>query len=295
MTVCVLSYNYEKYIHLCLQSLVEQKTDFIFEVIVGDDCSTDGTKAIIEKFAVKYPEIVKPVYQTRNIGPIPNYMDIHRRALGVYVAHMDGDDYALPGKLQMQSDKLDSETGVNILWHRMLMFNESGTRKAYPDENAPFLDVNISRGDLMLYGPFGPHSATMYRRETFSLRYKDFPAIDWILSVDLMGTGTGIMMKEVLGAYRVHSQGMSGGAVANRATREWLCNCQLELIRRFPEYKSLTALRALLVAFLDLVRFQRFFLLSLKVFLKARAFPNIFALLKLVKFYQFSKLPPEFK
>lgn len=69
VSVCVVTYNQEKYIHECLQSLVDQETDFEFEVIVGDDGSTDGTRAVVVDFARKYPKIVKPLLHEKNNGP----------------------------------------------------------------------------------------------------------------------------------------------------------------------------------------------------------------------------------
>jgi len=295
VSVCVVTYNHVKYIRQCLQSLVEQKTNFSFEVIVGDDYSTDGTRVIIDEFVQKYPTIIRPIYQKKNIGPLANYMAIHRSAKGSYVAHMDGDDYALPGKLQKQADKLDHEPGINILWHRMELVNDNGLRRAHPDLKAPYLNVNISRADLMLYGPFGQHSSTMYRKENFSLRYADFQAVDWILSVELIGDGSGFMLHDLLGVYRVHSEGLTGGAVANSKTRGLVCDCQLDLMKRFPEHKSLVALRALFTTAFDFISFRKYFIKSLNVLIQAKTIPKLSAALKLLKFCRFSKLPAEFK
>ena len=295
VSVCVVTYNHVKYIRQCLQSLVEQKANFSFEVLVGDDYSTDGTRFIIDEFVQKYPTIMRPIYQEKNIGPIANYMATHRSAKGSYIAHIDGDDYALPGKLQKQADKLDHEPGINILWHRMELVNDNGLRRAHPDVKAPYLNVNISRAELMLYGPFGQHSSTMYRKENFSLRYANFEAIDWILSVELIGDGSGLMMQDVLGAYRVHSEGMSGGAVANSKMRELVCNCQLDLMKRFPKYKSLIALRAFFTTALDSISFKKYFIKSLRVVIQAKTIPKLSATFKLLTFYRFSKLPAEFK
>jgi glycosyltransferase involved in cell wall biosynthesis len=295
VSVCVLTYNHEKYIRQCLQSIIDQETDFDFEVVVGDDCSTDGTRAIVREFAEKYPGVVKPIFHEINVGSNPNYFSVHGSAIGKYVAHIDGDDYALPGKLQKQADKLDQELGINILWHRMELVNDNGLRRAHPDLKAPYLNVNISRADLMLYGPFGQHSSTMYRKENFSLRYADFQVIDWILSVELIGDGSGFMLQDLLGAYRVHSEGMTGGAVANSKVRGLVCDCQLDLMKRFPAYKSLVALRAFFTTALDFISFRKYFIKSLNVLIQAKTIPKLSAALKLLKFCRFSKLPAEFK
>ena len=112
MSVCVITYNQERYIGQCLQSLVEQKTDFDFEVIVGDDCSTDGTLAVVQEFVNRYPDIVRTILQPTNTGGSKNYLQVHAAAIGTYVAHVDGDDYALPGKLQAQAEVLEDRKSV---------------------------------------------------------------------------------------------------------------------------------------------------------------------------------------
>jgi glycosyltransferase involved in cell wall biosynthesis len=295
VSVCVITYNHEKHIRLCLQSIIDQVSDFSFEVIVGDDFSTDGTREIIREFVEKYPKIVKPIFHKKNIGGNQNYFSVHGSAKGLYVAHIDGDDYALPGKLQIQADKLDQDLSLNIVWHRMNFVSNNGVQRNHPDLNAPYLNVNITRGDLMLYGPIGQHSSTMYRKKLFSLRYANEYAIDWLFSVELISDGIGLIMPDVLGGYRVHSGGLTGGAVSSSKYRHSLCSCQLELLQRFPEYQSLIALRSLFTAALDFILLRKYYTKSLNVFIRAKTAPAIFAIPKLLTFYKFSKLPNEFK
>lgn len=295
VSVCVLSYNHGPYLRDCLQSLVAQETDFPFEVIVSDDCSRDDSREIIAEFAARYPHIVRAQYHPTNVGGNNNYWSVHRLARGEYVAHMDGDDSALPDKLQRQADYLDAHPGVSICWHRMLFFNAQGVQREHPGRDFAFLDRPITRADLMLLGPFGPHSATMYRRRNYSERYATLDClVDWLLSVELMADGVGVMLPDVLARYRVHSAGTSGGATASRRTREYLRGCQLEAVQRFPEYRRLLALRSLMLAGLDFARRQPYYRLSLDVFRACRAFPDVTQLPRLVRFYHQSKLPAEF-
>ena len=62
VSVCVVTYNQENYIAECLESLVTQQTSFKFEIIVGEDCSTDTTRAIVQNYVEKYPEIIVPLF-----------------------------------------------------------------------------------------------------------------------------------------------------------------------------------------------------------------------------------------
>ena len=66
VTICCTAYNHEPYIRQCLEGFVMQKANFHFEAIVHDDASTDGTAAIIQEYAEKYPNIIKPIYETEN-------------------------------------------------------------------------------------------------------------------------------------------------------------------------------------------------------------------------------------
>ncbi len=111
VTIRCLTYNHEPYIRQCLEGFVMQQTNFKFEAIVHDDASTDGTAAIVREYAEKYPDIIKPIFQTENQyskrdGSIRRIMNEHIR--GKYIAMCEGDDYWIdPLKLQKQVDFLE--------------------------------------------------------------------------------------------------------------------------------------------------------------------------------------------
>ena len=89
------AYNQELYIREALESFVAQKTNFKFEILVHDDASTDTTADIIREYESKYPDIIKPIYQTEN--QYSKNVSItalqHQRANGKYIAFCEGDDY----------------------------------------------------------------------------------------------------------------------------------------------------------------------------------------------------------
>lgn len=121
VSVYTLVYNHEPYLRDALESIVTQQTDFDFELFVHDDASTDGSRAIIEEYAAKYPHIVKPIYQTENqyskqVKISQTY--IFPRATGEYIAVCEGDDYWTdPTKLQRQVDFLDSHPEYTACVH----------------------------------------------------------------------------------------------------------------------------------------------------------------------------------
>lgn len=109
VSVIMLTYNHEAYIKDAIYGVVQQKTDFRIELIVGDDASTDNTQRIVREMSDEYPDIIKPVLRETNIGALKNYRDLIKRSTGTYVAICDGDDYWTdPLKLQKQVDFLEA-------------------------------------------------------------------------------------------------------------------------------------------------------------------------------------------
>lgn len=163
VSVCVITYNQEAYIRQCLQSIVDQETNFKFEVIVGDDNSSDNTANIIREFAAKYPRLIKPIFQPENVGSgCNNYRTTHRAAVGEYVAHMDGDDCMLDGKLQAQADFLDDNPECSMVAHKSLLIVDGDvTTDPHSDGSRPkFSDIF----NLLEKHTFFRHSTKMYRR-----------------------------------------------------------------------------------------------------------------------------------
>ena len=125
-------YNHEPYVRQCLDGFVMQRTNFPFEAIVHDDASTDGSAAIIREYAEKYPDIIKPIYETENQYTIPGaFRRILEAALhpdSKYVAICEGDDYWTdPEKLQIQVDFLERHPDYSMCFHRAnTIIHESG-------------------------------------------------------------------------------------------------------------------------------------------------------------------------
>ncbi len=67
VSVCIITYNHAPYIAQCLDGVLMQQTSFPFEIVIGEDCSTDGTRTIVESYATKYPHIIRPVYHATNV------------------------------------------------------------------------------------------------------------------------------------------------------------------------------------------------------------------------------------
>lgn len=121
VSVCCLVYNHEKYLAKCLDGIINQKTKFKFEVLIHDDASTDNSRKIIESYAKKYPEIIKPIYQTQNQyskNVNINFVYQYPRVKGKYIALCEGDDFWIDEyKLQKQYDCMEKNVHCSLCTH----------------------------------------------------------------------------------------------------------------------------------------------------------------------------------
>lgn len=123
------TYNHEPYIRQCLEGFVMQKTNFRFEAIVHDDASTDATATIIREYAERYPDIIKPIFETENQyskhdGSLRRIMNAHMN--GKYIAWCEGDDYWIdPLKLQKQVDFLEEHQDYGLCYTKIQYFYNS--------------------------------------------------------------------------------------------------------------------------------------------------------------------------
>lgn len=143
VSVVCLTYNHERYLEKCLEGFVSQKTDFAYEVFVHDDASTDNTVSVIERYAKKYPEIIKPLYERENQyskGKNITSNIVLTLVESEYVAICEGDDYWIDeNKLQNQVDALDNYSQCHMCVCRTRVVNESGeeTKKMMPRITIP--------------------------------------------------------------------------------------------------------------------------------------------------------------
>jgi glycosyltransferase involved in cell wall biosynthesis len=115
VSVHLLTYNHEKFIAQSIESAVNQQTNFPFEIVIGDDHSTDGTSEIVDKYAAQYPELIRVVRGKINGGPQPNSIRILENSQGKYMAALEGDDYWIDTlKLQKQVDFMENNPDFSI-------------------------------------------------------------------------------------------------------------------------------------------------------------------------------------
>jgi glycosyltransferase involved in cell wall biosynthesis len=143
VSVCVVTYNQEQYIAQNLESILAQKTNFLFEIVIGEDVSKDGTRAICQKYAELHPSVIRLLDTPKNLGAMQNSLRTFRESRGEYIALLEGDDYWIDDKkLQKQVDALEKDPKRTICF--------TG-RKDFDEENNVFVTVNGDRGDNCFY------------------------------------------------------------------------------------------------------------------------------------------------
>ena len=166
VSIICTAYNHERYIRQAIESFLAQKTNFKFEVLINDDASTDRTADIIREYEKRYPEIIFPVYQEKNlysqgikITPI-----LLERARGKYIAVCEGDDFWLyPYKLQKQVDFLEAHSDYSLCVHAGATANEKGEILQFDKISMGSEDHTVTMEELLAHRGF-PTNAIVYPR-----------------------------------------------------------------------------------------------------------------------------------
>jgi glycosyltransferase involved in cell wall biosynthesis len=173
-SISCMTFNHAPFIRQCLDHLLAQKTNFPFEIVIHDDASTDGTKEIVEEYALKWPDIIFPYYQNENqyskgLRGLPSMYN-YPRCRGSYIAICEGDDdWPDPLKLQRQVDFLESHEDYVLTFHDFSVVDEKNQIiDASPLPNRYQRDANSE--DLIL-GRFLTMTVTLCFRNVI----KEFP------------------------------------------------------------------------------------------------------------------------
>lgn len=240
LSVIVPAFKLAPYIHECLLSILAQRTNFTFEVIVCDDASPDNTYDIISYLQPAFANLVV-LRNTVNLGLIGTMQRLLDTVQGQYIAYIDGDDIALPGKLQQQVDYLEQHPGCSLVYHESDMFDSATGKhlKWYSKDyyNYQYIPQQADITHLIRYTVFLQASSVMFRRHaslTQALQHDcriicDFP---WhIMNSGLLG-GSIDRLDTVLGRYRMHSNSFGAQTQQNHqrrltVTEEMAAACRL--------------------------------------------------------------------
>ena len=206
VSVIIVTYNHERYIGEAIESVLSQRTQFGFELIISEDCSTDATRRIIQEYADKTPDRIRLILSEKNLCTNMVTERAIRAARGEFVAFLDGDDYLIsPDKLQRQVDFLDSHRDHTMCYHnaRIIREGEEEIVALCVKPNSPQLSDLSS---IFAANPV-PGSTSMFRASALrSLPdwVDDAPFGDWPLYVVAAQHGLIGYIDEPLSVYRHH-------------------------------------------------------------------------------------------
>ena len=220
VSVCMITYNHERFVAQAIESVLQQRTSCGFELVIGDDQSTDNTRSICESYARSNPNVIRLLPAMPNMGMHHNALRTMKACRGRYLAWLEGDDcWTDPDKLQRQSNALDSDPTASIVF--------SNACVVYDDSNRPGHDFNSPTpspgtvsalmppfrsfaSDLAL-GNYICHATSMKRnvsRGVFPDWIIQCPAMDWGMHL-LSALQGGILFENCNTAiYRIHRHGV---------------------------------------------------------------------------------------
>lgn len=207
-------YNHEPYLRQCLEGFVMQKTNFRFEAIVHDDASTDGSAKIIREYARKYPDIIKPIYESENQyskrdGSLSRI--INAACKGKYIATCEADDYWTdPYKLQKQVDILEADPNVSMVYTAFRTVDSNGDFMPRPIYEK-YKEISFS-GDILCQlissGNFIMTLTTCIRRDVYEsdIIKQSQIGLDYLLFLTAASMGKAAYLPEETGCYRYSPQ-----------------------------------------------------------------------------------------
>ncbi len=227
VSICCLTYNHASFISECLTGFVIQKTNFPFEILIHDDASTDGTAEIVREYEAKYPELIKPIYQTENqyskgVKISPTYQ--YPRARGKYIALCEGDDFWTdPLKLQKQVDFLEDHPEYSMCFHNVEVVAEEGCRAE--TDIYDHLREGDYTGEEIITRWTVPTCSVLFRKSCIDrLPYHpDFKIGDNVLFLTCASCGKIFCMNEKMGVYRRNAGGWTTQST-QKVAKDFICH-----------------------------------------------------------------------
>lgn len=237
LSIVVPTYCHEKYIGKALDSILMQKTKYSIEILVGEDASPDGTRAILKEYEKRFPNVFTMIYRDVNAGDFgsSNCGDLIRRAVGKYICMLEGDDYWVSSdKIEKQIDILEKDESVVAVACRTIVVDEDSieTGEKYPEcENEVYRLSDYRRGILP-----GQTGSMVYRTEVYKKicndkvwETKPMPG-DRITYLGVAAYGKIVCIQDRMSAYRHITRGGSSFSATNTRDFEKECIWYINLI-----------------------------------------------------------------
>lgn len=231
-----------------MDSFLMQKTNFDVEILIGEDCSTDNTKMIVEDYVKKYPGKIRMITSEQNVGGRANAMRIQRESKGKYIAICEGDDYWTdPFKLQKQVDYMESHPECSLCFHSAGI--EYASSKPVKRLIKPYRGSRVSPTEDIIKGGGGfcPTPSLFYPKKMMDHPpgfYRKAPVGDYPMQMYLASQGYAYYLDECMAVYRSDVDGSWTRRVFYGANiRSGLITVYSGLIRSLEEFNEFTGKR----------------------------------------------------
>lgn len=206
VSILCITFNQSDFIQQTLDGFLSQITDFSYEIIIHDDCSTDGTTEIVKRYAKKYPDKIRLYLETENQYSKHNFefiKDMFVNAKGRYIATCEGDDYWTDnGKLQKQVDFLDENDDYAIAFHTTEVRYENSKSESY--EYPDVKDEAWYTLEQLFTINYIPTASAVYRKQNYKAFVSDMMPGDWYTHLYHAQFGKIKFFDEKMSVYRKH-------------------------------------------------------------------------------------------
>lgn len=214
----MITYNHEQYIEQAVRSVMMQETDFEYELVIGEDCSTDRTREILLRLVEEYHNThrIRLILNEKNYGVGKNFYNLYHQCYGEYVAFLEGDDYWTdPNKLQIQANLLDAEQqDVVLCSHPVYVWLEAEQRISHAYGLLPKKYYGIQ--DMLSRDAKFPHIASVLIRKSklpeLPAEIQTFTFVDRMFFFLCAEKGKFAHIDYYMSVYRVHRGGVYSGA-----------------------------------------------------------------------------------
>lgn len=203
VSACIISYNQQDYIKDCLEGAINQVLDYDYEIVIGDDCSTDNTFRICKEYANKYPDKIRLLSRDKNLGMAKNWIATIQECQGKYIALCEGDDYWTDlNKLQKQVNFLESNPDYVLSFHKVSVLKTNGEFVEDFLTNVPEGYQNILT--LAQYGNYIHTPSVVFRNiiKEFPSEFEQSPIVDYFLYMMLAEYGKINYSEDKMSVYR---------------------------------------------------------------------------------------------
>lgn len=248
VSILLITYNQQDFIAQAIESVLMQKVNFLYEIIIGEDLGPDNTRAICEEYAAKY-DFIHVLPRTKNLGVTGNWCDCAQHAKGTYMMMLDGDDYWTdPNKMQMQVDFMEAHPECVVCHtNNDILYMNTGAIKPSSKHDVPegmiLEEVMVGREQIV--------SSTVCLRGDAVREYipfdvyvkEDFPCEDWPTFVLMAAHGEIRYLPQLTTVYRVGQASVTNEVNYDKIRRYWqrskhMTECLYAILPELGEFKD---------------------------------------------------------